>query len=79
MHDFLLEMYNYFSLHLTGLRHRIGKLGELESGVKSVYRRSLEQTQADNTEVQKIKYLQGPQLSDFHLKQNQSFTAVLVY
>ncbi|KAL5021994.1 hypothetical protein ScPMuIL_001149 [Solemya velum] len=62
----LLQKRNKFSLHLTGLRHRIGKLGELESGVKSVYRRSLEQTQADNTELSRNMEMLSQSVSHLH-------------
>lgn len=41
----------FYSLHQTGLTHRVSKLKTVEAKTKSQYKKCLEQTQADNTQV----------------------------
>lgn len=47
----LIQKRNRLSLHQTGLTHRLSKLKTVESKAKSQYKKCLEQTQADNTQM----------------------------
>lgn len=47
----LLQKRNRLSLHHTALSHRLSKLKSVESKAKSQYKKCLEQSQADNTQM----------------------------
>ena len=51
----LVVIFCFYSVHHTGLTHRLTKIGMVESATKKRYKKSLEKNQTDNAQVIAMK------------------------